>query len=434
MYNRTLVQTAFLGLAGLRQNQNPDFEQLSPILTYTGENILIQHPLLNIENIDMTSRNYALYNYPAFAAGTTYSQGDRIRENSIVYESLTDNNTGNVPDSSPTEWQAISLLSLYLEDVFRDAINDVVHEVFQRKKLNRQTKRLLQNQRLSDTTGAFNNRVINTGSLVGVEFKLKYNENIKAVIDKIALQLSGAQADVEFYLYHSSQVEPLESFTINQTKTGSVEWHDSGLEIEYKDLTKHDTGGVFYLMYDQNSLGVQAIKKVHNWNRPPCGYCNRNEINFYNKYTKYLDLRTVQVEASKRNADDDTWLWDLNDTKYVSDNNFGLNFEWTVECDLTDYIIKEKRVFEFAVRDMTIRKLLENMANSTRQNGLDEKVRLMARSELQSKHIGGMGIMSKVEKQLDEVDFEISALDDTCMPCNNPSGLRIGAAGLARRK
>lgn len=429
MYDNQLIQDAFLGLVGLRQNNNPDFEQLSSILTYTGQNILVHHSLINIENIDMTARNYSHYNFPVWAIGTTYETGDRVKVGSQVYESLQDANVGNDPTSTSGFWEEISLLSLYLEDVFRNSIDETVQEVFLRKKLSRQTKTLLQNQRLSTTSGGFNDRVINEGDLVGCEFKLKHNQNIKAVLNQIGFQLTGPQT-FNVYLYHSSQLEPIATKEIVHTKTGSFEWHELDFDLNFKnDL--HDAGGVFYIMYDQNNLGVQAIKKKHNWHKPPCSYCNRSEINYFNLYTKYLYLRTVRVKAVNRNQDNDIHLWDLEKTQYVSDNNFGLNFEWTVKCDLTNYIISQKQVFAFALKEMVTKKLLENMSNSTRQNGLDEKVRMMARSELQSKHIGGMGIMEKVDKQINGVDFEISSLDATCMPCNTKGGLRTHAAGLS---
>jgi hypothetical protein len=431
MFNRSRIETAFMGMAGLRQTNNPDFPQLSDDLIYTGTNILIQHPLLNIENIDMSSRNYALYNFAEWAAGTTYASGDRVRSSGIVYESLVDANTGNTPASSPTQWSEVNLLSLYLEDVFRDAISDTVQQVFIRKKLNGQTKTLLQNLRLSQGAGAFNDLIINEGALVGVEFSLKYNQNIKAVIDRLGLQINTPQTGINFYLYHSSQLAPLRTIVINQTAASSLQWHEIDVEINFfNDL--HDAGGVFYLMYDQNQLTGQALRKRHNWDKPPCRYCNYHDVQNFNLYSRYLYLRTVRVPQADRNTTNDIHMWDLEKNVYEPDNNYGLNFAWTVRCDLTDYIIRNKDVFEYAVRDMTIQKLLENMANSTRQNGLDEKTRLMARAELQSENLGGMGILKKTQKQLDAVDFEVSALDDTCMPCNTKGGIRIHSAGLAR--
>lgn len=430
MYNRVTIENEFMGLVGLRQNQNPDFEALSSSLIYTGQNLLIQHPLLNIENLDMTSRNYGFYNFADYNALTSYSAGQRVRSAGIVYESLVNSNLGNTPATSTTQWEQVNLLSLYLEDVFKNAIDETVQQVFRRKKLSRQTKTLLQNQRLSDGVGGFNDRVVNEGDLVGVQFYLKHRNNIKAVIERIGLQLTGPDT-LNMYVYHSSQVEPIATVAITHTATGSLQWHTANVEINFLS-DSYDAGGAFFIMYDQNDLGTQAIRKRHNWHIKPCSYCNRRDIDYFNLYTQYLYLHTVRVKAVDRNAVVSTNMWDIEKTEYVPDNNFGLNFEWTVQCDLTRFIVQHKQVFEYALRDMTIVKLLESMINSTRQNGLDEKVRTLARAELQSTHIGGMGLASKLEKQLDEVDFEISALDSTCMPCNKKTGLKIHAAGLSR--
>lgn len=43
---------------------------------------------------------------PEWEAGTTYYQNSFVQVSGIVYKSLTDDNTGNDPTSSPTNWQA----------------------------------------------------------------------------------------------------------------------------------------------------------------------------------------------------------------------------------------------------------------------------------------------------------------------------------------
>ena len=44
---------------------------------------------------------------PAYNAGTTYNQTDYVTYNTVIYYSLVDNNLGNQPDISPTEWYAL---------------------------------------------------------------------------------------------------------------------------------------------------------------------------------------------------------------------------------------------------------------------------------------------------------------------------------------
>lgn len=431
MFNFNSIQTAFKGLVGIRQTDNPDFPELSSNLLYDGSNLLVHHPLLNIENIDMSARNYAFYQYNAWNIATAYTTGQRIRyTDDKVYEALQDN-TGQQPDTSPNDWVEINLLSLYLEDTYDNAVNETVNMVFQHKKLNRQTKTLLQNQKLTTGSGSLTDYITNEGDLVGMEIKLLHRENIKAVINKIGFQVSQANPTMTFYLYHSSQLEPIQTITVDHQKAVSFGWNEVDLELNFNSLD-HDVGGVFYLMYDQNEIAGSAIKKKQNWHLAPCRYCNRSDVDYFNVYSKYLYLRTVRVKAANRNATNDQYLWDLKLTEYVPDNNFGLNLEWTMKCDITQFIIDQKDVFSFAVRDMWIKKLLEELSNSTRQNVIKENVALQARAELQAKSVGGMGFADKVDKQLKEVDFEISNLDATCMPCNTKGGIKVGSIGLNR--
>jgi len=431
MYVNPTVQDAFIGLVGLRQTDHPDFPQIDTSLTYTGTNILVHHALLNIENIDMSARNYSKFIFPAYAAGTDYFIGDRVDFSGTIYESLTGvigtPNVGNQPDTNPADWKEVNLLSLYIEDVLRASIDDTVNGVFRKKKLNRQTKMLLQNQRMTDGVGSIGDSIINEGALVGVEIKLKHRNNIQAVINKIGFQVTLANPTLKFLLYHSSQEKVIATIQVNHTKLNSFQWHQTETKLNYNS-DDHEAGGVFYLMYDQNDLVGQAIKKKHNFNLPPCHYCNRSEVNYFNAYTKYLIMRTVKVQVADRNGID---LWDISKTKYVSDNNFGLNFEWTMKCDITNFIVQQKDVFAFALRDMFIKKLLEELMHSTRQNSNQEKLELKARAELQNQSVGGLGLINQVENGLKEVDFEISALDETCMPCNTKGGMRIHASGLS---
>ena len=425
MFDTATIKTNLITLAGLRQTDNPDYPQLDAGILYDGANLLIDHPLINIENIDLTARNYSLFNYAAYVALTTYATGNRVTYSSVVYESLADANLGNQPDINPLSWKVINSISLYLEDRFKSAAVDVVNEVFTRKKIHRQSKTLLANMRLTEGVGGFNDIVVNTSSLVGIEIKLKYNQNIMAVINRIGMQINQANANLPMYLYHSSQQSAIATLNISYTGTGSMLWTtvDTKLYFSSSDYV----GGVFYLMYDQDALTGAAIKKKHNCDKPPCAYCNRSDVDNYNLYSKYMIIRTVQVNSANRNGVD---LWDLSKTTYVPDNNFGLNFEFTIKCDLTDFIVQQKSVFAYAFRDAVTLNILRDIMYSTRENGTKEKLQLMARSELQDTKIGGLGMVERYEKQLEGVDFEMSDLDDVCLPCNTKSGMRVGTSGL----
>jgi hypothetical protein len=427
MYQNTVVIEAIRTLAGIRQNDNPNFSPIADDLLYDGTNVLIQHPLLNIENLDLCARNYGFYNFPAYVAGTTYAINARIRDANVVYDSLQDDNIGNTPATSPLFWKPVNLLSLYLEDVYHNAAEDVVNEVFNEKKINRQTKTLLKSMRLYEGSGVTTDRIMNEGDFVGVYIQLLQKNNILAVVEQIGLQLTAAQ-DLTIYLFHESQQEAIATVTIHHTKVISFQWHDLKFKLNYM-TDDYDAGGAFFIMYDQDELVGQAVKKQYNFHISPCGYCGTYNLQTYGKYSKYLYIQAVRVKAADRNGVD---LWDISKTQRITDNNFGMNFQFTVQCDVTNFLVQQKDVFKFAFRDMVTKKLLENLSNSTRQNVGQEKASTMARNELMGTFAGGMGFQQKLTNQMKAVDFELSDLDDLCLPCNKQGGIYYGTAGLSR--
>jgi hypothetical protein len=141
-------------------------------------------------------------------------------------------------------------------------------------------------------------------------------------------------------------------------------------------------------------------------------------------------MRAVKVTPGYRNTTNPVWLWDITKTKHTPDNNYGMNFELTVRCDLTQFIIQQKDVFAFGMRMMTAQKLLEAMATTTRQNNAQTKVDVLARNELMSTNSGGMGFMKRVDDTVKAIGFDVSDLDATCMPCAKVAGVKYRVAGM----
>src|SRR5688572_6580499 len=102
MFNPLLLGNSFLGLAGLRPVDHPDFEQIPSTLLFNGSNVLIDHPLVNIENLDMCARNYSLFQFPEYVPATVYGIDTpqvpvRVRHEGKVYRSKVADNTGANP-------------------------------------------------------------------------------------------------------------------------------------------------------------------------------------------------------------------------------------------------------------------------------------------------------------------------------------------------
>ncbi len=442
MYDKHIIINGFKGLVGIPQTDNPNFQKISGHILYNGENSLIDHPLINVENLDMTAKNYDLFHYDDYDSGTIYNQGDRIRFNSEVYESLVNSNQNNQPDTSNSNWQLISLLSLHLERVFEWGYEETVRQVFLSKKNRQETKTLFSQLRAYEGMGRFTDRIINEGKLVGFEFKLRKDQNIVSVIERIGLQLSEAQIDdgtndnrLTLRLYHSSQIEPLSQIKISQTKQASFQWHDISRAFKMHYLNEmYDSAGSFFIMYDQNDLVGQAIDKRYNWLNPSsCSSCgNSYNGRAFAAYNKYLFIRPVEVPASARNQDNSINMWDLQKTVNNHYTNYGLNFDLTVRCDLTDFILKQKDLFIDASKMVITAKLLREIKYSTRQNSIEQKVRSAANHELQSTKTGGGGFISMLKKEIEAVDFEMSELNSSCLPCKNKGGVRYSSIGLVK--
>lgn len=248
MYDRTTIETEFMSLAGFRQNDDPTFENFSSSLLYDGDNLEIQHPVINIEVLDMVSRNYNHYGYDAYNIATTYNEGDRMKFSNQVYESLEDGNTGNTPNDSGSEgkWELVPKLSLYLESVARDSVNYMMTEFTNHKKLSKQVKTMIDNVVLFEGAGHMNNLITNKSNwLVGFQIRMKYSRNILAMVERIMTQFSEA-GDLTLYVHHSSQRDPIATLVLTRTKPISAEWHTltTAQKIKmYYILDQYDAGG-----------------------------------------------------------------------------------------------------------------------------------------------------------------------------------------------
>ncbi len=435
MFDPKIIKEEFLGLVGLRQTQDPNFSQLSSDLLYTGDNMLLNHPLINPENLEMVAKDFSNYEYSAWSNLTDYKIGNRVKETGVVYEAIADN-TDKAPAAEPTFWKIINLVSLYLEDIFNTTAEDVVVNMFNLKRDVQKTKTLISSMRFYEGAGNINDKIINEGKLVGVMIELRHSQNLVAVVERIGVQLSALAVDIPMYVYHSSQPKPIQTFTFNQTVAGGFQWVNPAQKIKLHHLNNlYDAGGYFFIMYDQNQLdGAMAINKRMSFNIP-CPSCSMYNFNVFERISRYMSIRACSIPASVRVLDgeldvDGTDLWNLERTQFDYDRNWGLNFDFTVRCDATDFIVRQKDVFADALRDNILVRLLDTMVNSTRVNGIKEKVQAMANIALSAEKLGGGGLRDKAIYSVKNLNFELSDLDNVCMPCSQEGGIRVKSYGL----
>jgi|GEM_PF-1734881 len=442
MFSEETIQSCLWGLVGLRQNSNPDYPTFGDSIVQSGSRRLIHHPLINSETIDQLSHNFDHYSFPDWDIAATYNTGspfgDRVRfVNEKVYESTADANTGNSPEVSPNQWVEVPLMTLYLEDLLKNSISKVVNDMFIAKKVRHQTKDILENIRLYEGAGRLTNKAIKEGRLVGFEMRLKRTQNLEMIIKKIGLQFDTAQpGNFLLRLYHSSQLNPIATITTTPTQAVSFQWHIVP-GIPPINSASVDFGGSFYLMYDENDLVGQAIQKDnYDFSKRPCAGCSGYNLKAWNKWNKFVDILPISVSSNKRKTGEaldplGVDLWDISQHSYNYTTNWGMNLELTMKCNVSDFICDQSEVFAEVIRKQATVDILQELSLSYRDNAIKDAVSQKARFSLQDRITGGEGLAKELEMAKKSIDFDMSDLSSSCLPCiNKGNGLKARAIGV----
>ena len=436
MFTPTIIQECLFDRVKFRQTVNPDYPQLNDNLIEPNESGLYfedAHALITIENIDSCAKNYAIFNFPVWDIATEYNTGDRVRfaGDNQVYQSLVDNNLGNQPDTNPAEWELVNLISLYLEGKVKDSISEIVSKMFTMKKLNRETKAIFQNTRLFDWTRSLKDKVIKKSRFVGFEIVPRRDVNLSVVIQKIGTDFDTVNPDLNIYIFHSSQFDPLFVIPVNHNKANSHVWTKVNTTLNYMN-DNYDAGGSFYIGYYEDELEGQAIEKTNiDFAVGPRGCCQGTTTRLWNLWTKYLSVTPIVVDASNLNGKN---LWDVDKTGQIWCTNFGLNLELSVKCDMSDLICNQADLFDFIIQKHTALKLIGELAYNTRQNFVSKKVQqeiedINKNPEFTTalKDNNVLGLSMEVNQLLEGLDIDLSQLHTVCLPCKK-KGSRYKAA------
>lgn len=422
MYIQTTVIDCLKNLVGFRQNDNPDYPTLVPSLLTTETGLYFQdaHPLLTIENIDQCARNFDHYSFPNYAAGSTYSTGQRVRFSGLVYESLVDSNTGNQPDTSPIQWTEVNLLSQFLISMVEAGVNDVAKFLFIDKKIREITKTIFENVLLFTGVGSLADKVIKRDRFVGFAIELKDHNNLQTIINRIGMQFDTVNPAFDLYVFHTSRTDPIATLQFNVTGPNNFSWHTpttgSIPTLEYHSRD-YDVGGLFIIGYYEEDLVGQAIDKEYNFNREPCGSCNRLNLDYYRKWSEFMNI--TPIEVSSGNIGTKGQLFDINNLGYTYHENFGLNLDLTVRCDISDFICQERTVFTDAVYYSVAKNLIRMIAFNVRENDVSKQVKQEALVELERE----FGISTSVKRAMKALSFDFSDLNTACLPCNQQAGV-----------
>lgn len=440
MYRIKEIQDALLHICGWEQSYNPK-EAIDSDLTRSESGLMFQgaHPLLTLDTMRAMMPDDWGYQYPEWNSRETYSSGTIVQydlngnDEELYWESIRDNNTNEIPGESVLFWKPYNILSDFLERVTRNGIATAIQTFTQIKQLDKETRNLLERRTFFDGAGRIRATLQNTHKLVGFEIVPVRALGVTAKIEKIGLQMTGGTGIVKMYLFHSSQIDPIKTFDLDfQVKNGGFQWftlEDCFLPYISKD---NNSGGSWFLCYNQDELpqGMEAINVSKDWSREPCGTCNIGSVEVWRELTKYLQVTPFMYNAPETFAEYPE-LWDIAYTMYTNTQNYGLNCEITVGCDLTDFIISQRQIFQDVIQKqvavIALRALAMNpnvRVNRYQSNATRTDILYELDGNTSGVRPGGLGYQLK--KAYEALKLDTQGLDRVCLSCNN-RGVRYKA-------
>lgn len=423
---------ALKNVCGWEQSYDPA-KAIDDNLTQTESGLYFQgaHPLLTLDSMEAIMPDDWGIQYPVWDALTQWKQnkvvqyGNDTNGNKLFWKAKADN-VGEEPTEDSLFWSKYNILSDFLERMTRNGIATAIQTFTQIKQLDKETRNLLERKTFFDGAGRIRATLQNNHKLVGFEIVPVRAMGVTAKIEKIGLQMTGGTGVVRMYLFHSSQIDPIKTFDLNFTVTnGGFQWFPlNDCYLPYIS-DKNNAGGAWFLCYNQDELpaGMEAINVSKDWSREPCGTCNMGSVEVWRELTKYLQVTPFMYNAPETFAEYPE-LWDIAYTMYTRTQNYGLNCEITIGCDLTDFIISQRQIFQtviqrqvaaIALRTLAMNpnvRVNRNQSNATRMDILYE-----LDGNTSGVRPGGLGY--DLKKSYEALQIDTQGLDRICLACNN---------------
>lgn len=439
------IQESLLHLIGWEQNYNTEDLKIAETLTTSESGLYFQqfHPLLTLQNLACIAPDFKNVIVEAFEAEKLYQKGSLATYNGTVYKALRES-VNKYPNTWPDCWEETNLFSEWLESKTKASIQKAISR-FCNEKLSAGTyKALCENKVLFDGTGRLVDTVKNRKNLVGFEIVPARGTGVTLKINKIGLQFT-EPGEYTLYLMHSSSKKPVHVLKLTKQKAGSFEWFNlKDLYLPYQG-TNTDAGGSWYLCYMQSELPgtSQAIRKDKDWSKEPCGACSRKELLTWQAWSKYLEIHPFYVNEelieldnpgsfdSGFNASFDIssdkeipQMWDISENQYTYDNNYGINLDVTVVCDITDFIIAQRSLFQDIIAKQVAIDLLKEFAynanvRANRHTINASRPDILYEIDGDSSSMKKSGLSYQLDLALRAIELNTRGIDRICLPCKN---------------
>lgn len=413
------IQDKMLHLVGWKQSYDLSDNMLSSNLTQTESGMYFQqiHPLLTLDNLRSIAPDFQNYNWQVRDVNKAYKSGEVVRVDDSLYKALQDVPAEtNILDSE--YWTETNPFSEWLEEKTKASIVKLVNKFINMKLADKATKSLIENKILFDGTGRLTNKIENRNRLVGFEIDTVRSKGVTVKIDKIGLQMT-KPGSYTIYIFHSSNPEPIYTLTFEKTKADNLEWFKPKDDILLPyESTNTDAGGSWYLVYKQSELpeNAQAIYKDRDWSTGPCKACSRSEFLAYQAWSRYIEVHPFYISEDEE--------FDPEIMNFTYDKNYGINLEVSAYCDLTDFIIKQRAMFQNVLSKQVaidfLREFAYNPNVRTNRHSINaSKLDILVELDGDSNSMRQSGLSYELDIALKALSISTQGLDRVCLPCVN---------------
>lgn len=416
-----------LHLVGWQQSYDTSEVKLSDNLTQSESGMYFQqvHPLLTLPNLMSIAPDFKNTNFPEHDANSPYKEGVVVTLEDKYYKSIKDV-PANTEITNDEYWIETNLFSEWLEDKTKASIIKLINKFINMKLADKASKSLIENKTLFDGTGRLTNLATNRDRFVGFEVDTVRSKGVTVKINKIGLQFT-RPGKYKVYILHSSCDMPVYSFEFEKLKSNSIEWfkpkEDILLPYESQEI---DAGGSWYIGYLQSDLpeNSQAINRDRDWSTQPCKGCSRQEFLAWQAWSKYIEIHPFYVDENQLLGEDEQMYFDPEIMNFTYDANYGINLDVSVYCDLTDFIIKQKQLFQDVIAKQVAVDFLREFAynpnvRTNRRSINASRTDILYELDGDSSSMKHSGLNYELDLALKALNFSTQGLDRVCLPCVN---------------
>ena len=431
------IQDKLLHLIGWEQSYDTSDLKISEELTQSESGLYFQqaHPLITLNNLACIAPDFKNVEYPTFDAESDYSKGNLVIKDGKLYKAMSDIKAGSSQDEdsssdfngdfNSTKWLETNPFSEWLESKTKTSIVKAISRYISESTIKGTTKNMLENRALFDGTGRIVDTIANRRNLVGFEIIPIRSKGITTKINKICLQFT-EPGDYRVFIMHSDSEEPVYVLDLKKTKANTAEWFDlKDIYLTYEGPTGY--GGSWYICYMQTQLpeGSHAIRKNRDWSKGPCNACSRREYEAWMTWSKYIEVHPFFVNEEFVDFEfANIKMWDIENNQYIYDTNYGINLDITISCDITNFIISQRHIFQDIILKQLgvdiLREFAYNPNVRTNRHSINAaRTDILYEIDGDSSSMKKSGLSYQLEQALKAVILDTQGIDRVCQPCIN---------------